>query len=49
MDWLERMNGATGYEHRPDAPELEKCWRTSEGYRAEVWIPIMHKKTGMWK
>ncbi len=34
---------ATGYEHRPDAPELEKCWRTSSGYMAEVWIPIISK------
>jgi AraC family transcriptional regulator len=34
---------ATSYEHRPDAPELEKCYRTPGGYMAEVWIPVISK------
>lgn len=34
---------ATNYEHKPDAPELERCYRTDSGYLAEVWIPIIYK------
>lgn len=32
---------ATKYEHKPDMPELEKCYRIANGYLAEVWIPII--------
>ena len=34
---------ATNYEHKQDVPELEKCYRTDNGYLAEVWIPIIQK------
>jgi len=32
---------ATGYELKAGIPELEKCFRSSTGYLAEVWIPII--------
>ena len=32
---------AAKYEHKPNVPELEKCYRTDNGYLAEVWIPII--------
>lgn len=28
------------YEMVPNVPQLERCYRTKEGYLAEVWIPI---------
>jgi AraC family transcriptional regulator len=31
---------ATGYELKAGIPELEKCYRTGNGYMAEVWVPI---------
>jgi len=31
----------SGYEHAPDVPELEKRFRTKDGYVAEVWIPVV--------
>lgn len=31
------------YEMVPNIPQLERCWRTKEGYLAEVWIPITKK------
>ncbi len=33
----------SGYEHSSDIPELEKRFRTKEGYLAEVWIPVVKK------
>ena len=33
----------SGYENAPDVPELEKRFRTKEGYVAEVWIPVVKK------
>lgn len=33
---------ATGYEHKSGIPELERCYRTDNGYLAEVWIPIVN-------
>lgn len=33
---------STGYQHAAGIPELEKCFKTPDGYRAEVWIPIMN-------
>lgn len=36
---------STGYELLSDVPELEKCYRTEEGYRAEVWVPISNDKS----
>lgn len=36
-EWFQTTN----YEHKPDVPELEKCYRTDKGYLAEVWIPII--------
>lgn len=35
---------ATGYEQRADVPELERCYRTEDGYLAEVWIPILDNR-----
>jgi AraC family transcriptional regulator len=31
----------SGYEHMPNVPELEKRFRTKDGYLAEVWIPVI--------
>lgn len=28
------------YEHRADVPEIEKRYKTKNGFKAEVWIPI---------
>lgn len=36
-EWFQAAN----YEHKPNVPELEKCYRTDNGYLAEVWIPIV--------
>jgi AraC family transcriptional regulator len=36
-EWFQEAN----YEHKPDVPELERCYRTDNGYLAEVWIPII--------
>ncbi len=33
----------SGYEHMPNVPEIEKRFRTKEGYLAEVWIPVIKK------
>jgi AraC family transcriptional regulator len=32
---------SSDYDHRSDMPELEKRFKTKNGYRAEVWIPII--------
>jgi len=31
------------YEMVPNIPQLERCYRTIDGYSAEVWIPIQNK------
>lgn len=31
---------STGYELKAGIPEIEKCFRTELGYKAEVWVPI---------
>lgn len=33
----------SGYEHAPDVPELEKRFRTKDGYVAEILIPVVKK------
>lgn len=35
---------STGYELKVNIPEFEKCYRTKDGYMAEVWVPICTHK-----
>jgi len=31
---------STGFELAQGVPELERCYKTEEGYKAEVWVPL---------
>ena len=46
MDWMQKMNSASGYEYNPFAPDMEVYSdgnQQASDYKCWIWLPVVKK------